>query len=53
MKLENIKNMDDANKWYNEEYEKLETMDASDEIKSILLHQLNGTYSNMKNWFNK
>lgn len=51
MSIEEVKNMEDANKWYSEEYEKIKNMDASEEYKEILLHQLNGTFGNIKKWF--
>ncbi|MDD2954585.1 MAG: hypothetical protein PHC95_15780 [Parabacteroides sp.] len=52
MKANEIKTMDEATKFYNDEFNKIKEMDATNETKAMLLVQLNKTmtviYNSMK-----
>lgn len=42
-----IKTMDEATKFYNQEFEKIEKMETSNNVKADLLNQLNRTMTNI------
>lgn len=47
MTASEVKTMNDATKFYNQELKKIEKMDATNEVKANLLNQLNRTMTSI------
>lgn len=47
MNANEIKTMDEATKFYNNEFNKIAEMDTTNEVKANLLNQLNRTMTNI------
>lgn len=47
LKANEIKTMDEATKFYNQEFKKIEEMETTNQVKAELLNQLNRTMSNI------
>ena len=47
MNANEIKTMDDATRFYNQEFEKIKEMDTTNDVKANLLNQLNRTMTNI------